>query len=343
MSENVKLYSSICSKIGAAMLIFYSFYTVGTFVISIFFELSSALLDIDKLELYIVYEILSAVIYFLSFSGAAFILRKLTKKSPCSKPIYTSFKINKWFWCSIVAIIAVNFTLSYVNMVMVSSISPSFANAIMSSGGSDMEGKPFAELVIYFVLSIISTAVVPAICEEYLFRGAILTNLLPFGKTTAILASALLFGLMHQHPLQILYTTLMGVVIGYVYIKTKSIWACIILHFANNFITVLEEYLPLLTKLEWIDDVLDFSIMVLGAVALLLVFLKNDKEPSIEANGSFGVVYERGMDAEEYELNIPTSQKIKLFFRPTVIIFSAISLASMGLVLLAFLGPEMIL
>ena len=36
---------------------------------------------------------------------------------------------------------------------------------------------------------------VPALCEEFLFRGCILSNLLPYGKTTAILASAVLFSM----------------------------------------------------------------------------------------------------------------------------------------------------
>lgn len=335
MSENVKNYSALCSKIGVGMLLFYSFFTLGSVGVEVFSELSKRLMD--KLNSEIIYEILSAVIYFFSFSCAAFILRKMTKDLPCSRPIYTSFKLDKWFLCSMIAIIAVNFTLSYVNAVMVSSLSPSFASEIASSS-IDIGERPLSEVVIFFVLAIFSTAVVPAICEEYLFRGAILTNLLPYGKTTAILASALLFGLMHQNPLQILYTTLMGVVIGYVYIKTKSIWACMILHFINNFITVLEEYLPVLTKIDWIGELLDFIIMISGAIALLIIVLRKNTEPSIEENGSFGKFYERGMDVEEYALNIPTGQKIKYFFRPTVIIYTVICLLSIVSVLFIFMG-----
>lgn len=339
MSSNEETYSTVCSKIGVGMLLFYAFFVLSAVGVE-FFSVFSDFFASD-FESEVIYEILSAVAYFFSFSGAAYIIRKTVNKLPCSKPIYTSFKFNKWIAYAIVAIIAVNFTLAYVNAVMVSSLSPSFASEL-DAGGIDMEGRSQSEILVFFAISVFSTAIVPAVCEEYLFRGAVLTNLMPFGKTTAILGSALLFGLMHQNPLQILYTTLMGVVIGFLYVKTKSIWMCMILHFANNFITVLEEYLPLLTKLEWIGDVLDLSVMILGGIALLFIILKKDKEPTIEENGSFGVLYEKGMDFEEYELNVSSAQKVKLFFRPTVIIYTCICVFSMVAALLAFVNLEVL-
>ena len=335
MSENVKTYSNICSRIGYAMLIFYAFFTLSAFGVAFFSAMSESF--VGEFTADIIYEILSAIAYFLSFSCAAFILCKMLKDFPTSRPIYKSFKPNKWFWICIVAIIAVNFTIAYLNSLMVSSLSPAFSPNL-DSGVSDMKGKPMSEVILFFVLSIISTAVVPAICEEYLFRGAILTNLLPFGKTTAIIGSAFLFGLMHQNPLQILYTTLMGVVIGYVYVKTKSIWACMIIHFANNLVTVLEEYLPILTRVEWIGALLDLIIIVAGAIALLLIVLKKDKEPTPEENGSFGVIYDSGMDYEECELGLTCAQKIRRFFSPAIIIYTAICIFLMAKALLSFLG-----
>ena len=333
MSENVKMYSKLCSKIGFALLIFYAAFTLGTFAVAIFSLIAEKIVGAFTAD--IMYEIFAAIVYFFSFSGAAFILRRMTHDLPCSRRIYTSFKLNKWIVMSIVAIIAVNFTLAYLNTIMITSLSPRFASSVASSS-SDMAGKPMSHVILFFVLSIISTAVVPAICEEYLFRGAILTNLMPFGKTVAILASAFLFGLMHQNPLQILYTTLMGVVIGFVYVKTKSIWICMIIHFFNNLITVLEEYLPILTGLNWIDEILNFSVMVFGAIALVLLLFKNDKEPSIEESGSFGVVCDSGLDVEEIELDLPRKKKLKHFFAPTVIIYTVICVFLMIKTLLSF-------
>lgn len=92
------------------------------------------------------------------------------------------------------------------------------------------------------VLAFISTAVVPAFCEEFLFRGLVASNLKPYGKGTAIIVSAVAFGLVHQNPLQLLYATVAGIVFGFVYLETESIWCCIAIHFVNNFTSVLQSY-----------------------------------------------------------------------------------------------------
>ena len=47
------------------------------------------------------------------------------------------------------------------------------------------------------VASVAAIAIAPAICEEVLFRGALLPALLRWGRPTAVLVSALVFGLMH--------------------------------------------------------------------------------------------------------------------------------------------------
>ena len=111
-----------------------------------------------------------------------------------------------------------------------------------------------------------------------------------------------------------------------------------IIHFANNIVTVLEEYLPILTRLEWIDELLDLFVIIFGAIALLLIIFKKDKEPSPEENGSFGVVYDSGMDYEECELSLSGAQKVKKFFAPTVIIYTAICVFLIAKALLSFFG-----
>lgn len=93
------------------------------------------------------------------------------------------------------------------------------------------------------VLMFISTAIIPAFVEELLFRGLILSQIKPYSELGAILISAILFGLMHQTTFQFFYTTVLGVILAVVRIKTGSIWACVLLHFFNNFISVIQSYL----------------------------------------------------------------------------------------------------
>ena len=55
------------------------------------------------------------------------------------------------------------------------------------------------------VLVVLCIVIVPAFCEEFLFRGVVLSNLMPYGKGTAIIVISVPFGLMHGNFYQFLY------------------------------------------------------------------------------------------------------------------------------------------
>lgn len=335
MVENAKSYSMTCRNIGLAMLLFYAFFTLSTFAVAIFASFYKYSAPHFKVE--VVVNILYAIAYFLSFSVPALILRRMCKDSPNHRPIYKAFRFNRWIFFILFVVVALNFTVSYLNNVAITAFFPNTSTAVLGST-IEVHGRTASELWTLFLVEIFATAIVPALCEEYLFRGAILTDLLPFGKSTAIFASAFLFGMMHQNPLQMLYTFLMGVVIGCIYVKTKSIWACVLLHAMNNFVTVIEEFLPVLTGVEWITVLIDLLIVVVGAVALVPVLLHKNKDPFPEDGGSFGIVYDRGMEHEELTLDLPRGQKLKRFFSSTIIIFIVICFYNIGRTLLNFFG-----
>ena len=79
------------------------------------------------------------------------------------------------------------------------------------------------------------------IIEEILFRGIIQKGLINKGvkPQTAIIVSALVFGLVHFNPWQFIGAFLLGLILGVVYFKTKSLLMPILLHFFNNTIAVI--------------------------------------------------------------------------------------------------------
>lgn len=88
---------------------------------------------------------------------------------------------------------------------------------------------------------LLRVSVLPAVCEEFLFRGAIMQSLRRYGDRFALLASALLFGLLHGNLLQSVNATIAGLVLGYFVLLTGSIWIGVLMHFFNNFnITLLQ-------------------------------------------------------------------------------------------------------
>jgi sodium transport system permease protein len=83
-------------------------------------------------------------------------------------------------------------------------------------------------------------AVTPAICEELAFRGFILSGLRHMGhKWAAIGLAAVFFGLAHGLLQQSLAACAVGVVIGYVAVKTGSLWPGVLFHMTHNGLSVL--------------------------------------------------------------------------------------------------------
>ena len=92
---------------------------------------------------------------------------------------------------------------------------------------------------LVFQRFIMTLTIVP-IYEELIFRGLIYDDTKKlFNVKIAALVSSILFGLMHFNGgySQVIKTAIGGLLSAYCYEKTKSLYACILLHSLNNFMT----------------------------------------------------------------------------------------------------------
>ena len=81
--------------------------------------------------------------------------------------------------------------------------------------------------------------------EECLFRGLIIKRLGKyFGITAAIIIQSILFGIFHGNIVQGLYVIPMGILLGYVSYKSKSVIPAIYMHLVNNFLSLALSGLP---------------------------------------------------------------------------------------------------
>ena len=104
---------------------------------------------------------------------------------------------------------------------------------------------PLPDGAFGIILLIISTAITPAVLEEFLSRGALLCGLRQYGEAFAVFISAGFFGAMHGNVVQIPFAFIVGLILGIAVIKTGSIWTGVAIHFINNFMSVLlGELLP---------------------------------------------------------------------------------------------------
>lgn len=155
----------------------------------------------------------------------------------------------------------------YLLNIFVASI---FGNILRSFGyqfnTSDNAFSGYSGLIISLVL----TAVLPAVCEEFLHRGVLLNGMMrQFGVRKAILWSSLLFGLMHMNVGQFFYATVLGWFMAVTALSASSLWGSMIVHFTNNALATYFSFAEEL-KLPGTDLI---SFLFGNAVSLVLTIL----------------------------------------------------------------------
>lgn len=74
------------------------------------------------------------------------------------------------------------------------------------------------------------------ILEEIFFRKLLIDRLYAYGDLPAILISGILFGLVHGNFYQFFYAASLGIVMGYIYVRTGKIRYTVALHMAINIV-----------------------------------------------------------------------------------------------------------
>jgi uncharacterized protein len=93
----------------------------------------------------------------------------------------------------------------------------------------------FAEMISNDTLAILFGCIAAPLLEEMLFRGIILRSFLrQYSKTASILGSAALFAIAHLNVYQLVTAFAVGIVAGWLYERTRSLWPCILLHASYN-------------------------------------------------------------------------------------------------------------
>ena len=120
--------------------------------------------------------------------------------------------------------------------------------------------------------SLFTVAVLPALFEEFLFRGALYAEFeqLPIKKIALI--TGLFFGIMHLNFHQSIYAGLMGILYAYILFYTQTIWAPILMHFANNSIAVAFAYAtPHSARMTELGENLPMFLLVYGSLSLVML------------------------------------------------------------------------
>lgn len=246
----------------------------------------------------------------------AFVLFYYNKKNKINFKIATEFNPNislkNGILCAVISIVAV---FGFVNFIGV--FDNLFAWLGINTASVSVPNNTFG----WFLFNVIFLAIIPAVLEEFIFRGIIFNGLKKHGFWYASLISALMFALVHLSVQQFVFPIIMGIVFAMVLKKTGSLMCSIIVHLCNNFIVVLISYISNFTgrQIASFDTstvwgiILAIVIAVVAAVSIWLIIkyllkpCKNDVnlvEQSEEKD-----VAGQSVEQESVELNQVDEQK----------------------------------
>ena len=162
--------------------------------------------------------------------------------------------------------------------------------------------------VFGFLMVVISTAIVPALVEEFAVRGAVLGTLRRFGDGFAIIVSAIIFGLMHGNLVQMPFAFVVGLALGYAVVKTGSVWTGVVIHFINNFVSILlDEFISSTGSVYFENAVGTVYYMVCLLCFFVGLLLMKKKEGSV-------------LNLESAEMSLTPRERAKEFFCSPMII-----------------------
>lgn len=181
-------------------------------------------------------NLISAMASIISFIPAGFFCCAVSKEKITSLISFSRTKKDFLGW--ILAASFAFFMLSnYMTNLFLGNMELIGMPVNQSSSGFE---KSWVNLAVY----VLSVAVIPAMTEEFLFRGVLLGILKKYGESFSVVATSLLFGLMHHNFVQIPFAFVGGLVFGYITIYTGSIVPAMAVHFANNLFSCIFTALP---------------------------------------------------------------------------------------------------
>ena len=119
------------------------------------------------------------------------------------------------------------------------------------------------------LFNLLMIAVLPAIGEEFIFRGAVQRIFRQWTGNVhlAVFIAAFMFSAMHLQFYGFLPRLLLGLVLGYMFVMSKNIWVPVFAHFFNNAAAVIVYYIAYNT------DVISPEVMTGSRFSFLIIAL----------------------------------------------------------------------
>ena len=207
------------------------------------------------------------------FTISVFVFKGLQKAR--FNQVFKFYGFRKMSWKGVLYSFLLGIIVYIINVFVVMV----FSNILVLFGYTYQSGTSGGSYPFWlFLINIVTTAVLPAICEETAHRGMLLHGLSSYGTTKAIIFSSILFGLMHMNIEQFFYTTAIGFALGYLTTFCDTIYPAIIIHFTNNALSTFMSFsrangLGFDGMFTWIDYNLQNNAVIAFVFIILLLAL----------------------------------------------------------------------
>lgn len=219
--------------------------------------------DLLKASRYVIYGVLFGQLVKLTILYFYISKRDKTFRTKYDRRYLSDEKIKAPLTLVGVGLGTIGFGQLLTNVIMKALAGTEILTSAMDLLESVFNAKGIADGVAILIGAVIGAPIV----EELLFRGVLFEEIKKeCSVKTTILLTALMFGCYHFNIIQTPNTFFMGLVLAYVYYKTKSIKASILVHATNNVIAMI----PFLDQgLSPIGLVIYIGFLIIGIYSLL--------------------------------------------------------------------------
>lgn len=255
---------------------------VGMVLISLVFSITLGLISslsdtpVGELQESDAYKYFSYLLYQIVYVGIIVAFAAIYKSRPRDFG-YRKVKV-RYLFIALALAFGLLFSLNWVNGWFVELLSllgyTAPESALPSAAGAGFFG----------VLLVV--AVLPALCEETIFRGIILDGVKDIGTVAACLLGGLLFSVFHQSPTQTIYQFICGAAFTLLAIRADSIWPAILIHFVNNAVIIFDYKFDFLSKVSSGGAIAIYVISAVCLAASLVYLIFFDKKTNRKKEGA---------------------------------------------------------
>ena len=209
---------TIAFAITLGMLLTFIAQAIGAVVISM---VNPALIENDWFTM----AFSVAPIYLIEMPAAYLLLLTIPKSAPQKQKLHPFMWIGFLFLCFLFTYLS-NFIGQFVEVWIYNLLGVEVRNDI----GEMSYITPFGANFLFL-------GILAPVFEELFYRKAIIDRLRRYGDLPAILISGVIFGLIHGNFSQVFYATAIGMVLGYVYLRTGKVLYTILLHATFNLVS----------------------------------------------------------------------------------------------------------